>query len=156
MVGKGLGKDLYWSSFSVPVLVDGRLQGWFLLTGWPWNLPAEHWIFTGSLTTFNSTNFQAHLLTTSLTLLEKLNSNCRDLHSAGISIPQGSPFLRDLSTMRTNRMNQRASVSLSFDTQEANLAMELSKTPSRTRYPPTAEMKLTFPQWCLLIPGLCP
>lgn len=151
MVGKGLGKDLYWSSFSVPVLIDGRLQGWFLLTGW--NLPAEHWIFTGSLTTFNSTNFQAHLLTTSLTLLEKLNSNCRVLHFSGISIPQRSFYHENKSHKPTSKC---LTASLSFDTQEANLAMQLSKTPSRTRYPPTAEMKLTFPQWCLLIPGLCP
>lgn len=151
MVGKGLGKDLYWSSFSVLVLVDGRLQGLFLLTGWPWTLPAKQWILTGSLTTFNSTRFQAHLLTTSLTLLGKLNSNCRK-----------SPFLCKVpqrSFYHVNKSHEPTSkcltASLSFDTQEANLATELSKPPSRTRYPPTAEMKLTFPQWCLLIPGLC-
>ena len=47
MVGNGYGKFLHWSSISVTVLIGGRLQGWFPLTGLPWNLPALPGIFAG-------------------------------------------------------------------------------------------------------------
>jgi len=39
----------HWSFFSVRVLVDGHLQGWFLLTRLPWKLPAAPCIFPGPI-----------------------------------------------------------------------------------------------------------
>ena len=44
----------------------GHLQGWFLLTGLPWNLPAVPRIFMGSSTTFDGTSSEAHQLAMSL------------------------------------------------------------------------------------------
>jgi len=41
------------------VLVGGHLQGWFLLTGLPWNLPAVPGIFAGPPPTFDGTSSQA-------------------------------------------------------------------------------------------------
>ena len=52
MVGIGSGKFLHWSSFNVMVLVGGRLQGWFPLTGLPWNLPDVPGICAGPPTNF--------------------------------------------------------------------------------------------------------
>ena len=46
----------------MPVPVGGRLQGWFLLTGLPWNLPAVPGICTGSPPTMDGTSSQAHQL----------------------------------------------------------------------------------------------
>ena len=47
---------------SVTVLVGGRLQGWFLLRGLPWNLPAVPCILVRPPLTFDGTSSQAHLL----------------------------------------------------------------------------------------------
>jgi len=66
MVGIGSGKFLYLSSFSVTVPVGGRLQGWFPLTGLPWNLPAVPGICAGLPPTLDGTSSQAHQLAMSL------------------------------------------------------------------------------------------
>ena len=42
------------------VLIGGCLQGWFPLTGLPWNLPSVPGIFVGSPATFDGTSCQAH------------------------------------------------------------------------------------------------
>ena len=55
---------LFWQ-FSVqpfPTLVGGCLQGWFLLTGLPWNLPVVPGIFVGPPPTFDVTSSQANHL----------------------------------------------------------------------------------------------
>ena len=65
MLGIMVGEYLHRSSFSVMVLVGG-LQGWFLLTGLPWNLPAEPCILTGPPPTIYGTSSQTHLLMMSL------------------------------------------------------------------------------------------
>ena len=46
----------------MPVLGVGRLQGWFPLTGLPWNLHAVPGIFAGQPPTFDGTSSQAHQL----------------------------------------------------------------------------------------------
>jgi len=51
------------------VLVGGQLQGWFPLTGLPWNLPAVPYIFVGAPLTFDGTSSQALLLPMSSTIL---------------------------------------------------------------------------------------
>ena len=48
------------------VSVGGGLQGWFPLTGLPWNLPAVPGICTGPPPTLDGTSSQAHLLVMSL------------------------------------------------------------------------------------------
>ena len=65
-VGIRSGKFVHWRSFSVSVLVGGCLQGWFPLTGLPWNLPAEPGICTGPPPTFDGTSSQAYQLGMSL------------------------------------------------------------------------------------------
>ena len=49
------------------VPVGGRLQGWFLLTGLPWNLPDVPGICVGPPPTLDGTSSQAHQLAMSLT-----------------------------------------------------------------------------------------
>ena len=69
MVGTRLGQYLHWISFSVTGLAHGHLQGWFLLTELPWNLPAVQCLFVGTPTTFDCTSSQARPLM--ITLLNK-------------------------------------------------------------------------------------
>ena len=52
--------------------VGGRLQGWFPLTGLPWNLPAVPGICAGCLPTLDCTSSQAHQLVTSLIAFQTL------------------------------------------------------------------------------------
>ena len=67
MVGNSSGKKfLDWISFSVTVLGNDRLQGLFLLTGLPWNLPATPGIFVGPPTTTDVTTSQDCQLAMSL------------------------------------------------------------------------------------------
>ena len=66
MVGIGSGKFLHLSSFSLTVPVGGCLQGWFLLPGLPWNLPAVPGICTGPPPTLYGTSSQARQLAMSL------------------------------------------------------------------------------------------
>ena len=61
-VSTGLGKLLYWTSFSVTMLVVGHLQGWFPLKGLLWNLLTVPYIFTGPPTTFDDTSSRAHCI----------------------------------------------------------------------------------------------
>ena len=49
------------------VLVGGCLQGWLLLTGLPWNLPAVPGICMGPPLTLDGTSSHAHQLMMSLT-----------------------------------------------------------------------------------------
>ena len=69
MVGIGSGKFLHRSSFSMAVLVGGRLQGWFPLTGLPWNCPAVPGICAGLPPTLDGTSSQAYQLAMSLILI---------------------------------------------------------------------------------------
>ena len=48
------------------LLVGGCLQGWFSLTGLPWNLPAVPGIFVDLPPTLDGTISQAHQLAMSL------------------------------------------------------------------------------------------
>ena len=61
-LGTGPGKFFHWRSFSVTVVVDGCLQGWFSHTGLPWNLPAVPGICAGPPLTSDGTSSQAHQL----------------------------------------------------------------------------------------------
>ena len=54
-------------SSNATVLVGGSSQGWFPLTGLPWNLPPVPGICAGIPPTFNGTISQAHELAMSLT-----------------------------------------------------------------------------------------
>ena len=67
MLGIGSGKFLLQSSFSATVLVGGHLQGWFPLTGLPWNLLAVPGIL-------DSTSSQAHELAMSLKVRIKVTA----------------------------------------------------------------------------------
>ena len=63
--------DISSGKFLHCVLVGGCLQGWFPLTGLPWNLPAVPGILAGPLSTFDGISSHACLLAMSL------NSNRR-------------------------------------------------------------------------------
>ena len=66
MVGIGSGKFLHLNSFSVMVPVGRHLQGWFPLTGLPWNLPAVPGICARPPPTLDGTSSQGHQLAMSL------------------------------------------------------------------------------------------
>ena len=81
-VGIWPGKFLHWSSFTVTVLVGGRLQGQFPLTRLPWNLPGVPGIFAGHPLTF-----QAHQSAMSWTSWKGSN-----FHSEEIAKPPFKAF----------------------------------------------------------------
>lgn len=62
-VGIRSGKFLHWSSFTVKVLVSGRLLGWFPWTGLPRNFPAVPAIFMGPSSTFDGTSLTLQFCT---------------------------------------------------------------------------------------------
>ena len=58
------------------VWVGGCLQGWFPLTGLPWNLPAVPGIFMGPPPTFDGTSSQAYQVAMSLIKILKYKELC--------------------------------------------------------------------------------